>query len=227
MKAAYTRSRRENGGSACASHRPRHREPPSRSALPPSRCALRRTGRRPSWHPVSRCALRLHGVHRRATAGQRPPDDSTRSEPDDCTTRGARRAARHRERMGHLSRPVLRLPSQRVARWDPHRVEHPSVDARAHLRRVGGPESWRRHAERHPEDARRRVHERTPDGKRRRRGSGLHAQPVHDERAHARSGERAIVEWMGKRPRQHPLPARGGRAAPGTASARSSTCRST
>jgi len=54
-------------------------------------------------------AVRSSARRRRHVTG-----DSARSGPGDCTTRGARCAARHRKRMGHLSRAVLRLPSQRI-----------------------------------------------------------------------------------------------------------------
>ena len=163
---------------------------------------------------VSRRALPLHRVHRRASARQPAADAGAPSGPGRRTAGGTRWAAGHRERMGHLSGAVLRLSSQRIVRRA-YGSQHPAVDAGEHLRGALVAQSRRNRAQRHPEDARRRVHERPADGKHRRRRGRVDAQPVHGESAHAGSGKRPVVERLGERPRQHPLPARGCCAAHG------------
>ncbi len=148
---------------ACAWYLPSNRKPPSRSAL--TRLAWR-TGRRPSRYRVSRCALCLHRVHRRASAGgarrrrQRPQRARPlhhRRDAVGCQVSESGWATFQGQCFGcHRNESPDGAPTAwSIRQLTPERI----------FESLAGRESRRRCAQRHSEDACRRVHERPADGK--------------------------------------------------------------
>ena len=149
-----------------------------------------------------------------AEAPQAPPAAAPAQGAPPAPARGTRRDAGHRERLGHLPADVFPVPRQRRHQRHDDRVCHPADDARSDRRRPQGADAYGGAvAQRHPEAARRRVHERPAARQRQRRRGEGDAEPVHGQRADARPGERPGMERLESRPGEHALPA-GGRRAP-------------